>query len=136
MAIKKLNLCWITVSDIEKSKVFFKDTCGLDLLEGSSAEHRWLEFAGKEHGGLVLGVAQLDGSQASQSIKNQTGVNAVVTMSVDDIVAEKASMEKKGVKFVGEIQEVPGIVKMATFLDPDNNTFQLVQDIEKKHTCC
>lgn len=130
MAIKKISLCWVTVADIEKAKKFFTESCGLEMTMGSSAEHGWLEFVGQE-GGMVLGVGQ-----ARKENQDAVGVNAVVTLTVDDIVATKNSMEKKGVVFVGDIMEVPGHVKMATFVDPDNNTFQLVQEIEKKHSCC
>lgn len=130
MAIKKISLCWVTVSDMEKAKTFFKDSCGLEITAGSSPEHGWLELVGQE-GGMTLGVAQ-----ASKDNQESVGLNAVVTLTVDDIVATKDSMEKKGVTFIGDIMEVPGHVKMATFVDPDNNTFQLVQEIKHKHGCC
>lgn len=130
MAIKKISLSWVTVSDIEKAQAFFKDCCGLEVTGGSSAEHGWLELVGKE-GGALLGVGQ-----ARQEGHDKVGVNAVVTMMVDDIVVTKQEMEKKGVVFVGDIMEVPGHVKLATFVDPDNNTYQLVQEIAQKKSCC
>ncbi|MCX5924816.1 MAG: VOC family protein [Candidatus Dependentiae bacterium] len=130
MAIKKISLCWVTVTDIEKAKVFFKESCGLEILGDSSPGHGWLEFVGTE-GGTVLGVGQ-----ARQDPQGSAGINAVITMAVDDIVATKQDMESKGVLFIGDIMEVPGHVKMATFVDPDNNTYQLVQEFKKKHSCC
>ena len=60
------------------------------------------------------------------------GNNSVVTLTVTDIVESKAELEAKGVKFFGDIIEVPGHVKMATFADPDNNVFQLVQMLYQK----
>lgn len=132
MSIKKISLCWINVSDIERAKKFFEDSCGLELTAGSSAEHGWLEFIGAEEG-TILGVAK-----SSRDDQSDAGTNAVVTMTVDNIVETKRTMEQKGVKFIGDIMEVPGHVKLATFIDPDNNTFQLVEEIRehKKHTCC
>lgn len=133
MAIKKISLCWINVSNYEKSLTFFKDTCGLEMTLDSSPEHGWLEFIGTE-GGLTLGVAV-----AAEDKQDNVGINAVVTLTVDDIIATKQAMEVKGVRFIGDIMEVPGHVKLATFVDPDNNTFQLVQEIAPtKHSssCC
>lgn len=131
MAIKKISLCWISVSDSAKAKQFFHDTCGLEIADDAS-EHGWLEFVGEE-GGMTLGVAI-----ASEDKKETVGINAVVTLTVDDIVATKKQMEQKGVRFIGDIMEVPGHVKLATFVDPDNNTFQLVEEITPKHSdgCC
>jgi len=132
MSIKKISLCWVNVSDIERAKKFFKDSCGLELTADSSVEHGWLEFIGVE-GGTSLGVAK-----SSNENQDDVGTNAVITMTVDDLVATKRTMEQKGVAFIGDIMEVPGHVKLATFVDPDNNTFQLVEEIRehKKHTCC
>ena len=56
-------------------------------------------------------------------------MNAVLAMTVDDIVAAKKELEGKKVSCIGDIIEVPGYVKMATFADPDGNIFQLVQEL-------
>ena len=130
MAVKKIALSWVTVADIEKAKAFFHDKCGLEVTGGSAPEYGWLELVGKE-GGMTLGVGK-----ANADCQGKAGVNAVVTMLVDDIVKTKKEMEAKGVVFIGDIMEVPGHVKMATFVDPDNNTFQLVEEIEKGSSCC
>jgi len=131
MAIKKISLCWVTVSDMEKSKKFFIEQCGLKFSSGAP-EHGWMEVVGQE-GGMLLGVGQ-----ANPEYDAKAGVNAVVTMTVDDIVASKKEMEAKGVQFIGDIMEVPGHVKMVTFVDSDNNTYQLVQELESAHGggCC
>ncbi len=42
---------------------------------------------------------------------------------------EGAFYKEKGAKLVGEIGEVPGHVKMQTFLDPDGNMMQIVQEL-------
>jgi len=118
MAIKKIELGWIVVSDIERSQRLFVDTLGLKL-ENSAPEYSWLEVAGTE-GGCTIGI----GADDTLQIKN-----AVFTLTVDDIVATKKELEQKGVQFVSEIGEVPGHVKMATFHGPDGNMFQLVEKI-------
>ena len=122
MAVKKSELSWITVSDWEKAKTFFTEVVGLEVVSAQE-QYGWMELRGAG-GGALLGVAKShEGGGLSP------GQNAVVTFTVDNIVATKADMESKGVAFVGDIMEVPGQVKLALFKDPDGNLFHLVQDI-------
>lgn len=124
MSIKKLELGWVTVSDFSKAKSFFVDTLGLEVFSGCD-EYSWLELRGKD-GGMILGVGG-----ASEECGIKPGQNAVMTMTVDDLVAKKAELESKGVKFISDIQEVPHIVKMVMFVDLDGNKYQLVQNLEE-----
>ncbi len=123
MAIKKMTLAWITVKDLGKTKKFFSEILGLNITS-SSEEWGWLEMQGKE-GGYSLGLAQ----ESKEFESEKAGTNAVVTMTCDDLVKTKADMEKKGVRFIGEIMEVPGHVKLVTFVDSDGNKFQLVEEL-------
>lgn len=121
--IKKMSLAWIAVNDINASKKFFKDTLGLDVIN-DTPEYGWMEL--KAPGtDFTLGVGQAREGHETE----KAGMNAVVTMTVDDIVKSKAALEAKGVKFIDEIIEVPGHVKMVTFVDKDGNKFQLVQEL-------
>jgi len=122
MNIKRMDLAWIIASDTQKAKQFFGETLGLKISTDSS-EHGWMEFVGHE-GGATLGVGKECKTTAPDLAAGQ---NAVVTMTVDNIVAMKKSLEDKGVKFLGDIIEVPGHVKMAMFCDADNNKFQIVE---------
>lgn len=124
--IKRMDLSWIMVSDSEKSQKFFTEILGLKVTSGSP-EYNWFELAAQD-GGMALGVG---GSCDKEPGPVAPGQNAVVTMTVDDIVACKATLEAKGVQFFGDIVEVPGHVKMALFADPDGNKFHLVQVITK-----
>lgn len=119
MKIKEIGLSWITVSDYAKSKKFFADL-GLEM-SSDSADFGWAEFKGEA--GAALGIAQ----ENPQYGTTKAGTNAVVTFTIEDIVAAKKELEGKGVKFLGDIMEVPGHVKLATFVDHDNNQFQLAQ---------
>lgn len=124
MKIKRIDLSWITTSDMKKAKQFFTETVGLKVRH-EMAEFGWLALGGHE-GGSSLGVGLVNtGSD------QKPGTNAIVTLEVDDIVAAKKELESKKVKFIGDIMEVPGQVKLALFTDPDDNKFQLVQRINK-----
>ncbi len=120
MAIKSMDLAWISTSDFARSKKFFVDVLGLKV-SSMTEEYEWMELTGS-HGGAILGVGK-----CTKDSPVQAGKNAVMTMSVDDLIKTKADLEAKGVTFVGDILVVPGHVKMAFFTDPDGNFFQLVQ---------
>ncbi len=124
MAIKKIELGWITVSDFKKTKKFFTDI-GLKLME-SKEEWGWMELEGAE-GGMRLGVGL-----ANEKNPDKPGHNAVLTFTVDNLETTMSDMKAKGAKFVDEIMEIQGEVKMVTFVDPDGNRFQLVETLKKK----
>lgn len=131
MAIKRMDLAWITTSDIKKAQKFFTETLGLTEL-GFASEHGWMEAQGKE-GGLVIGIAQ-DNVEDGES---NPGSNAVITFTVDSIEETMKDLQKKGVKFLDDIVEVPGHVKMVSFVDFDGNIFQLVENLnESDHQGC
>ncbi|MDE3045866.1 MAG: VOC family protein [Verrucomicrobiota bacterium] len=120
MSIKGLNLAWIVVNDLKKAVGFYTDVVGLKL-EELNEQFGWAELSGSE-GGARLGIAQQNEREAIQP-----GQNAVVTMTVENLVAAKERLIKKGAKVVGEVVEVPGMVKLQMVKDGDNNHFQLVE---------
>ncbi len=121
--IKQSNLAWINVSDFETAKTFFTKTLGLKI-NSITPEYNWMELQAPE-GGFALGV----GCDTSEKPVIKAGGNAIMTFSVDDIEKAHQEFSSKGVKFVGDIIEVPGHVKMIFFADPDGNMFQLVQKL-------
>ena len=125
MITKRSDLAWITVSDIKKAKKFFTEVVGLEV-RTETPEYGWLELAPKE-GGCMLGVGHYN-PQYSKEVK--PGQNAILTFTVDDIVAVKALFEKQGVTLLGDIVEVPGHVKMLFFTDADGNKFQVCQTLD------
>lgn len=122
MAVNGINLAWIVVKDIKSALKFYTEVVGLKLMEYHE-EFGWAELAGKEDG-AALGIAQENSQDPIRA-----GQNAVITMSVQDVVKAKNEMAKKGAKMVGDIIEIPGHVKLQTVLDKDGNHFQLVQKL-------
>ncbi len=116
-----MDLAWIIVSDTMRAEKFFSETLGLKMVV-SSPEHAWSEWQAAE-GSFRLGVGGASAEQPSM----KAGQNAVLTLNVDNIESAMATLEAKGVQFFGGVVEIPGHVKMATFVDPDGNLFQLVQ---------
>lgn len=122
MSAKSMELAWIVVKDLKKAVQFYTEVIGLKLLE-LNEEFNWAELEGKE-GGARLGIAQM-GSQEGF----EPGENAFLTFTVDDLFLAKADVQNKGAKFIGEIEEVPGHVRMLMVIDLDGNRFQLVQKL-------
>lgn len=123
MKTQGIHLTWITVKDIKKAIKFYTETVGLELKEYAE-EFGWAEFSGPT--GATLGIAQenpMDNVAA--------GSNGVVTVSVDDIEKAKAHFLRHGAKLVGDTLEVPGHVKLQTFVDADGNSLQLVEQLSK-----
>jgi catechol 2,3-dioxygenase-like lactoylglutathione lyase family enzyme len=65
-----------------------------------------------------------------ESEEVQTAGGATLTFNVADIAAARGYLETRGVRFDGETREIPGMVKLATFYDPDGNSFMLAQALD------
>jgi predicted enzyme related to lactoylglutathione lyase len=125
MKAKKIGLVWIVVKDIKQAVKYYTETVGLKL-EEFHQEMNWAELSGPE-GGCYLGICT-----AGEPEMIPAGSNAVITISVDDIDAARASLQKKGAKLLGDVIEVPGHVKMQTVMDSDGNHFQICQLLGEK----
>ena len=121
MAIKRVSLSWIGVSDFAKAQDFFVKTLGLKIAE-KQEEFKWLELKGQD-GGSVLGIGE-----ANPSSGMPAGVNAVVTFVVDDYEKSKKELAAQGIELFGEMAGCPGVPRMICFKDPDGNKFQLVEE--------
>ena len=51
---------------------------------------------------------------------------------VADIDAARQSLESAGVEFDGDTEVIEGMVKTATFYDPDGNALMLAEDLTKQ----
>lgn len=122
MKVDGIHLCWIVVKDIEAAVKFYVDVVGMHV-DVMSPEHGWAELRGKD--GCVLGITKENKEQHALA-----GTNAVVTISVDNVVAARADFIKKGATLVGDIRTIPGHVSLQSFKDKDGNLMQLVQKLD------
>lgn len=118
MKAEGFHLAWITVKDLDKAIAFYTEIVGLELKEYHK-EFRWAELSGPH--GAKLGI----GEEGPHS-EVPAGANAVITITVEDMDAAIKHFKSKGAKLVGELMEIPGEVKLQTFVDRDGNTLQLV----------
>lgn len=111
--------CALKVRDLDKAIAWYRDVLGFQLLYKLD-EMAWAEMASP--------VARVNvGLGAADTVETAGG--ATLTWGVKDIDRARADLEKQRVKFDGDTMTIEGMVKLATFFDPDGNKFMLFQDI-------
>ena len=128
MNLTSMGLAWIVVNDLKQAIEFYTKTVGLKLMEHNE-QYGWAELEG-HNGGARLGIAQ-NGPKDNNDVK--PGQNAVVTFTVKNLEKAIDEMKAKGASLIGEVQVVPGHVKLQMSQDSDGNRFQLVELIQ--HSC-
>ena len=107
------------VSDLKRSIAWYEDVFGFTpdyVLD----EMGWCEMS-THMNKLSIGLSQVEDPKVEGG--------PTLTWGVLDIEAARAEMESKGVKFDGETREIPGMVKLATFFDPDGNHLMMYQSL-------
>jgi predicted enzyme related to lactoylglutathione lyase len=113
--VTALDLVFYWVSDLGRAVGFYRDVLGLDLVQRDGDS--WVEF---DVGGRRLALHAVAEGQPVQA----GGATAV--FSVNDLDEAAALLEDRGVTAVHE-GDVEGFARFASFLDPDGNTFQLIE---------
>jgi predicted enzyme related to lactoylglutathione lyase len=108
----------VLVSDWEASRKWYNEKLGL---EESFVVEGWAEMSGPL--GVVIGLNDLRG----EAHPGPGGVTMV--FGVDDIDAARRALEAQSVLFLGPTDEMPGMVKLARFQDPDGNVMMLAQNL-------
>ena len=106
------------VSDLDASITWFRDTLGFEEIF-KVPEAGWAEVS-TSAAGVTIG---LNAGEEPQ------GGGTTPVFGVVDIDVARAEIEGKGVRFEGDTVELPGMVKLATFFDPDGNRFMLAQSL-------
>jgi len=110
--INHLDFVGIPSQDAERSRAFYVDTLGLRPDEDARFEI-WV-------GETCFGIWEPE--QMGREFTPQR--NAHVALRVDDVAAERAELEAKGVVFEGDTFDT-GVCHMALFRDPDGNDLML-----------
>lgn len=113
----------IGVTDLAKGMAWYRDVLGFKVLY-EVKEMGWGELASP------VARVNVGLSQRENVVK---GGGAVLTFGVKDIDAARRTLEAKHVRFDGATQTIPGMVRLATFFDPDGNALMLFQDLAGAH---
>lgn len=109
----------VGVSDLEHAIEWYKDVLGLDLVYKLD-QYGWCEMAtATKH--VTIGLGQTEEVKPGSTTP---------TFGVLDIGAARKHLESKDVRFDGDTYEIEGMVKLATFYDPDGNSYMLAESME------
>lgn len=103
--------CALGVTELERSIDWYTRVLGFTL------QYRMDEIAWCE---LTSGVDNVTVGLSEVEAVPQGG-GATLTFGVTDIDAAKAALDAAGVRQDGPINEIPGMVRLLTFYDPDGN---------------
>ena len=109
----------VHVTDWEASKAFYRDILGMTM-DFEVPEVGWAEFSWGVTG-TTIGLNRVDAVSPTDAI--------TLTIRVTDIAAARKTLESRGVVFEGDIDEVPEMVRLSFFADPDGNKLCLAQSL-------
>ena len=114
MIVERTDFVSVPVTDMERSKSFYRDTLGLDQI----SEQGFPEFQLGENVSLYLLNMESIGSTFSAPH------TASIALRVADVEEARKELEAKGVVFEGDTFDT-SVCHMAHFRDPDGNVFML-----------
>jgi catechol 2,3-dioxygenase-like lactoylglutathione lyase family enzyme len=115
--------CALGVTSLDAAIPWYTDVLGMTLLYRRD-DIAWCE--------LSTGVNQVNVGLSQNQTAGGAG-GATLTFGVTDIDAAKAVLDAAGVRQDGGINEIPGMVKLLTFYDPDGNALMFYQDLSGAH---
>jgi predicted enzyme related to lactoylglutathione lyase len=105
----------IPTHDLEAAMEFYGGTLGLRRSVYRPERH----VAEFETGNLTLTVMNAE----AMGLRHERSANAIA-LHVDDVAAVRATLESRGIAFVGDTLDT-GVCHMAFFQDPDGNALML-----------
>ena len=118
ITLEKTITIALSVKDRHASADWYQSMLGFDVIYHAD-EAGWSELQTKT-GGVTIGLGE--------HTKPAPG-NCVPVFGIADLDVSRAKLETTNVKFDGETDVVEGMVKTATFYDPDGNALMLAQDL-------
>lgn len=118
ISLKNTITIALSVKDRHASAKWYQEMLGFETIYHAD-EAGWSELQTKTEG-VTLGLGE--------HTKPVPG-NCVPVFGIDDLDSARQKLEEADVKFDGDTDVVEGMVKTATFYDPDGNAFMLAQDL-------
>lgn len=111
----------LSVTDRKASEQWYSQHLGFEMLF-SSDEMGWTEMRTNTEG-VTLGLGDAEHVQPG---------NSVPVFGVANVDAARKALEDANVQFDGETIHYEGMVKLATFYDPDQNALMIAEDLMTK----
>jgi predicted enzyme related to lactoylglutathione lyase len=109
----------LDVSNYERSKKWYQEVLGMKFVY-EIMEYGWCELETPTRD-VVVGISQVEEVKVSGGL--------VPVFATGNIEHTRAKLEAHGVTFDGPTRELPGLVKLATFFDPDGHPFMLSESL-------
>lgn len=110
----------LSVKDRHASAKWYADTLGFEAVFHAD-DAGWSELQTKT-AGVTLGLGEH--SEPAPG-------NCVPVFGIDDLDTSRQTLEQANIKFDGETEVIEGMVKIATFYDPDGNALMLAEDLSQ-----
>ncbi|HET6985051.1 MAG TPA: VOC family protein [Kribbella sp.] len=110
-------VCALDVADLERSLRWYEQALGFEVVHRLES-WGWAELS-TPLPGISIGIGQVE--------EPKTDGGVVVTFGVVDIDKARDHLESLGTRFDGETRQIADEVRLATFYDPDGNTFMLAE---------
>jgi len=118
IALKNTITIAFSVKDRHASAAWYENMLGFALMYHAD-DAGWSELQ-TNTAGVTIGLGE--------HAKPAPG-NCVPVFGISDIATARQKLEQADVKFDGETDVVEGMVKTATFYDPDGNALMLAEDL-------
>ena len=118
ISLKETITIALSVKDRHVSAQWYENMLGFEAIYHAD-EAGWSELQTKTVG-VTLGLGE--------HTKPAPG-NCVPVFGIADLDASRQKLEQADVKFDGKTDVVEGMVKTATFYDPDGNALMLAEDL-------
>jgi predicted enzyme related to lactoylglutathione lyase len=108
---------WYNVKSTARTLAFYTEKLGFKV------------FYENDTVGMVMVKTNVEGCIIGFS-KAETVVPSTssTVFDVENIEQAVQILQQKGVQFIGEIRTIPGVTKLATFIDPDGHNLMLAED--------
>ena len=111
----------ISVKDMKASIDWYEKVLGFTVLYAID-DLAWCEMS-THVPGLSIGIGEVEDPKPNEA--------TTPTWGVHDIEKTRKAIEAHGVRFDGPTRDISGMVKLATFYDPDGNPWQLSQSLQQ-----
>ena len=127
MPMKAIQLVSIPVSDQDRSKAFYVDSLGWELVrdDAMGPDQRWVQVRPRGGKTSVTLVTWFESMPA--------GSMRGVVIDTDDLEGDQATLRARGVRVDADIEEAPW-GRWVTFDDPDGNGFVLQATSARRET--